>query len=67
LVVQRPDTEHNTKIRMVDMQGRVVRESILSSESDGSQVINLAGLPKGVYLVEINHGANREVKRLIVN
>jgi uncharacterized delta-60 repeat protein len=66
LSVQRPDTEQSTGVRLVDMQGRVMHESQIAAESDGTYIIQLSGLPKGVYLVEVTHGNLREVKRLIV-
>jgi hypothetical protein len=66
LSVRHPDTELTTCIRLVDMQGRVIHQSWSAAESDGTYLIHLSGLPKGVYLVEVTHGNLREVKRLIV-
>jgi hypothetical protein len=65
--VQRPDLAHSTHLRVVDMQGRVLYATSFSAEAESQVMLSLNQMRKGVYLVEVSHGALREVKRLIVN
>jgi hypothetical protein len=64
--IQRPDNLADTYIRLVSMTGVVVRNEKLLADSTELD-INLTELSKGIYLVEITHGTERIVKRLIVN
>jgi hypothetical protein len=64
--IQRPDNLADTYIRLVSMTGVVVRNEKLTADTSELD-INLTELSKGIYLVEITHGTERIVKRLIVN
>jgi hypothetical protein len=63
--IQRPDNLADTHIRLVSMTGVVVRNEKLLADTTELD-INLTELSKGIYLVEITHGTERIVKRLIV-
>jgi hypothetical protein len=64
--IQKPDNLADTYIRLVSMTGVVVRNEKLAADTTEPD-INLNQLSKGIYLVEITHGNERVVKRLIVN
>lgn len=51
-------------VRVVDGLGRVVREQALTS---GATTLKLAGLPKGVYAVQVQAGAERATRRLAID
>jgi len=63
--IQKPDNVATTNIRIVSMTGVEVRNETLTTETMDLDV-NLNQLSKGIYLVEITHGTERIVKRLIV-
>jgi hypothetical protein len=63
--IQKPDNLADTNIRLVSMTGVVLRNEKLLADSTDLD-INLTELSKGIYLVEITHGTERIVKRLIV-
>lgn len=64
--IQKPDQVAETSVRIVSMTGSEVRREKLTAETSELD-INLSQLSKGLYLVEITHGTERIVKRLIVN
>ena len=64
--IQKPDNVATTHIRIVSMIGVEVRNEKLTAATTELD-INLSQLSKGIYLVEITHGTERIVKRLIVN
>ena len=64
--IQKPDHVAETSVRIVSMTGSEVRSEKLTAETSELD-INLSQLSKGLYLVEITHGTERIVKRLIVN
>ena len=64
--IQKPDNVATTHVRIVSMSGTEVRSEQVSAETTELD-INLSQLRKGIYLVEITHGTERIVKRLIVN
>jgi hypothetical protein len=64
--IQKPDNVAETTVRIVSMTGVEVRSETLNAATSELDV-NLGQLSKGVYLVEITHGTERIVKRLIVN
>jgi len=64
--IQKPDNVARTSIRIVSMTGVEVRNEQLTEETSELD-LSLNQLSKGVYLVEITHGTERIVKRLIVN
>jgi hypothetical protein len=63
--IQRPDNLAETTFRIVSMTGVVLRNEKLAADTTDLD-INLTELSKGIYLVEITHGTERIVKRLIV-
>ncbi len=64
--IQKPDNVAETSIRIVSMTGSEVRSEKLTAEKTELD-IDLSQMSKGIYLVEITHGSERIVKRLIVN
>ncbi|MGE0931115.1 T9SS type A sorting domain-containing protein [Peijinzhouia sedimentorum] len=64
--IQKPDNVATTNIRIVSMAGAEVRSEQINTATTELD-INLSQLRKGIYLVEITHGTERIVKRLIVN
>ncbi|MGE0932680.1 T9SS type A sorting domain-containing protein, partial [Peijinzhouia sedimentorum] len=64
--IQKPDNVATTNIRIVSMAGVEVRSEQINTATTELD-INLSQLSKGIYLVEITHGTERIVKRLIVN
>ena len=64
--IQKPDNVATTHIRIVSMTGLEISNEKLTAETTELD-INLSQLRKGIYLVEITHGTERIVKRLIVN
>ncbi|MGE0932690.1 T9SS type A sorting domain-containing protein, partial [Peijinzhouia sedimentorum] len=64
--IQKPDNVAETTVKIVSMAGVEVRSEKLTIETTELD-INLSQLSKGIYLVEITHGTERIVKRLIVN
>ncbi len=64
--IQKPDNVATTNIRIVSMTGVEVSNEKLTTDTSELD-INLSQLSKGIYLVEITHGTERIVKRLIVN
>ncbi|MFZ6666411.1 T9SS type A sorting domain-containing protein [Peijinzhouia sedimentorum] len=64
--IQKPDNVGETTVKIVSMTGvEVSNEKLITDTSELD--INLSQLSKGIYLVEITHGTERIVKRLIVN
>ena len=64
--IQAPDNVAETRVRIVSIAGVEIRNERLAANSSELDV-NLGQLSKGIYLVEITHGTERIVKRLIVN
>lgn len=64
--IQKPDNIATTHIRIVSMTGLEISNEKLTAET-AELDINVGQLSKGIYLVEITHGTERIVKRLIVN
>ncbi|MFZ6665685.1 T9SS type A sorting domain-containing protein [Peijinzhouia sedimentorum] len=64
--IQKPDHIAETTVKIVSMAGVEVSNEKLTTETTELD-INLSQLSKGIYLVEITHGTERIVKRLIVN
>jgi len=65
--IQRPDEIADTHLRLVDIRGVKLYETILKATDDAQISYEVGSLAKGVYLVEITHGKQRIVKRLMVN
>jgi len=65
--IQRPDEIADTHVRLVDIRGVKLYETILKATDDAQISYEVGSLAKGVYLVEITHGKQRIVKRLMVN
>jgi hypothetical protein len=65
--VQRPDQLSETQVRVMDMRGVEVFRRSIKPEEDANLQYPVSQLAKGVYLIEIVHGTQRMVKRLIVN
>ena len=56
-----PDIE--TELRLLDLNGRILKEQIVS----GNQfVMDLAGLPPGIYVLKACHVAGEEIIKLLV-
>ncbi|MFC2188155.1 T9SS type A sorting domain-containing protein [Fulvivirgaceae bacterium LMO-SS25] len=64
--IQKPDNVGETTVKIVSMTGVEVSNEKLTTDTSELD-INLSQLSKGIYLVEITHGTERIVKRLIVN
>ncbi|MFC2186461.1 T9SS type A sorting domain-containing protein [Fulvivirgaceae bacterium LMO-SS25] len=64
--IQKPDNVAETTVKIVSMAGVEVRSEQINTATTELD-INLSQLSKGIYLVEITHGTERIVKRLIVN
>ena len=56
-------TSQSALIRVSDRQGKMIREM---SAGAGERQVTLAGLPAGVYLVQVKAGARLGVKMLVV-
>jgi hypothetical protein len=65
--IQRPDEIADTHVRLVDVRGVVLYETMIKATDDAQISYEVGSLAKGVYLVEITHGKQRIVKRLMVN
>jgi hypothetical protein len=65
--IQRPDEIADTHVRLLDVRGVVLYQSTIKADDDAQINYEVGSLAKGVYLVEIIHGKQRIVKRLIVN
>jgi hypothetical protein len=67
ITVNRPDTNLSTSVRVMDMRGVIVHASqIEEGDADGRVDYPVEHLPKGVYLVEVQQGKQRVVKKLVV-
>ncbi|GAB4414839.1 MAG: hypothetical protein OHK0039_23010 [Bacteroidia bacterium] len=53
-------------LRMIDMQGRVVRSELAQVQTVARFEWELAGLAPGVYLIELQQGQRRATSRLII-
>ena len=65
--IQRPDEVADTHVRLVDVRGVQLYETTIKASEDAQISYEVGSLAKGVYLVEITHGKQRIVKRLMVN
>ncbi len=65
--VQRPDEIADTHVRLLDVRGEMLYETTISATDDAQISYEVGSLAKVVYLVEITHGKQRIVKRLMVN
>jgi len=65
--IQRPDEIADTHVRLVDVRGVMLYETTIKATDDAQISYEVGSLAKGVYLVEITHGNQRIVKRLMVN
>ncbi len=65
--IQRPDEIADTHVRLVDIRGVMLYETTIKATDDAQISYEVGSLAKGVYLVEITHGKQRIVKRLMVN
>lgn len=54
----------NGRVRLLDLQGRVLREDSFKLQTGQKGNISLQGLPRGMYLLELS-GKNQVVKRLL--
>lgn len=65
--IQRPDEIADAHVRLLDVKGVVNYQSTIKADNDAQINYEVGSLAKGVYLVEITHGKQRIVKRLMVN
>jgi len=64
--IQRPDEIADTYVRLVDMFGVEIYKTMIKAADDAQINFEVGNIAKGIYLVEITHGRERIVKRLIV-
>jgi PKD repeat protein len=59
----------NTRVQLMDIQGRVVKQLELGNLSSGAQQseLDLSGLKSGMYMVNIVAGQQRFTKKLIIS
>ncbi len=58
-------SSNDTKVRVLDLNGRVVAEQVLDQTSFETNV-NVAGLEPGLYMVEVSNGTYTTTKKLQV-
>jgi hypothetical protein len=57
----------NIKVQILNSLGQqVYAESQQHNSGDYLKVFDMAGLPKGIYFVEINAGEERVVKKVVL-
>jgi hypothetical protein len=63
LIVDLTSVEGNSKIQLVDIQGRLIFEQKVTDEYNDIPVLNLRdmGLDNGTYLIRITEDSNRKV------
>lgn len=67
ITINRPVQDLDTQVRVIDMQGIILFSAILPmNQEDGRIHYEVNTLPKGMYLVEVQQGKNRQVKKLII-
>jgi hypothetical protein len=67
ITVNRTDTNLETQVRVLDMRGVTIHSSsIAKGAEEGRLDYPVQSLPKGVYLVEVQQGKQRVVKKLVV-
>lgn len=59
------NTEEQSHVRILDLNGRVLQVPIIQS-SLGFQKLDISGLPKGLYMVELDNGT-RTVQRVVID
>ncbi len=55
----------NTHIKLLNMQGDIVKNISLGFQKEGQMTINITQLPKGIYLLEIQCGQFSGTKKII--
>jgi hypothetical protein len=59
-----PETTEKSIVSLNDIQGR----AIVSKETSGTtEVLNIENLQDGVYLLTIENGLNKVVKKIVLN
>lgn len=66
VTIQRSDVIAEARVRIVDSRGVQLFESSIAPDAEPRIDYPVGSLPKGVYLVEVVHGTQRMVKRLLV-
>jgi hypothetical protein len=66
VTIQRSDVIAEARVRILDSRGVQLYEARIAPEAEARIDYLVSSLPKGVYLVEVVHGTQRMVKRLLV-
>lgn len=56
----------DTYITLYDLSGRVVKNDVVSNSGPVQYKLDISGLPKGIYLVNISNGNNNQQQKLVV-
>ena len=62
----KPETNDNIKIEIHDISGRSIYNNIFQNSGMFVQEINLEKVQTGIYLISIQNGANKTIKRILV-
>jgi hypothetical protein len=65
VIWQQPVTSHRTRLQLVDMAGRVVKQMVLGSNTPQT-TIALNGLQPGVYQLVCTYGQNKLSRTLLI-
>jgi ELWxxDGT repeat protein len=60
-----PINEH-VSIELVDLMGRIIRKKAVQNDIS-NQIIDLKGIPKGIYLINLNTSQQRFSKKIVIN
>jgi hypothetical protein len=66
VTIQRSESIADMRVRILDARGVALHETSIAADAEARVDYPVSGLPKGVYLVEVVHGTQRTVKRLLV-
>jgi hypothetical protein len=66
VTIQHSESIADMRVRILDARGVTLHETRIAPEAEARVDYPVDGLPKGVYLVEVVHGTQRTVKKLLV-
>ncbi|HLN53778.1 MAG TPA: cadherin domain-containing protein [Lentimicrobium sp.] len=58
------DTNDETTLIITDLNGKLINQSVV--KLNGEHHIDLTNMPKGIYLLHIIQGENKELKKLVI-
>jgi extracellular elastinolytic metalloproteinase len=66
ILIVNNDSRNAAEVMITDIAGKVVRREMLGNASYLTRRINLTGLSKGMYMIEVTNGTERQTEKLIV-